>query len=164
MRKLIFISLTIFLACGAVFAAPSKRLPVKITQSDGSVVTLTKEGDEHCHFFSTADGLAVYENENGDYCYLGAEGKTSMLAHEQLMRSAAETAFIATLGDKPIAASVRKMNKAAKKSEKKNGGAVICHGTPNVPVVLIQYQDTKLLGDPLENFEEFLHGQNGCEK
>ena len=41
------------------FAAPARRIPIKVKQSDGTELTVVLTGDESMHFYSTLDGKPV---------------------------------------------------------------------------------------------------------
>lgn len=48
-------------------AAPAKRQPFKVTNSDGTTLTIMLCGDENFHFYATTDGVPVIRKENGDF-------------------------------------------------------------------------------------------------
>ncbi len=50
----------------AVVAYPQ---PIRVTQPDGSVITIRRHGDEHFHFTTDAAGYLVGQREDGTYCY-----------------------------------------------------------------------------------------------
>ena len=50
-----------------IAAAPAKRLPFKVTNSDGTTLTIMLCGDENFHFYTTTDGVPVIRKENGDF-------------------------------------------------------------------------------------------------
>ena len=63
--------LFIVLACMVVstMAAPAYRKPIKVRQSDGSVLTVVLKGDEAFHYHSTLDGKPLVKEQNGDFSY-----------------------------------------------------------------------------------------------
>ena len=60
---LLFVATVIGVACA--HAVPAFRTPKQFTQPDGSVITLTLQGDEFGHWWTTPDGRAVKRNANG---------------------------------------------------------------------------------------------------
>ena len=82
----------------SMMAVPANRKAVKITQPDGSTVTIQLQGDEWQHFNTTTDGYSVVKNQQGYYVY--AEKKdgeliaTQMVAHNAQERKANELAFL----------------------------------------------------------------------
>ena len=82
----------------SMMAVPANRKAVKITQPDGTTVTIQLLGDEWQHFNTTADGYSVVKNQQGYYVY--AEKKdgeliaTQMVAHNAQERKANELAFL----------------------------------------------------------------------
>ena len=62
------------LLCLTVRAIPADPTPVKVTQPDGSTLTITLHGDEFFHFTTTHDGYTVVKNEAGFYTYARLEG------------------------------------------------------------------------------------------
>ena len=50
----------------SMMAVPANRKAVKITQPDGSTVTIQLQGDEWQHFNTTTDGYSVVKNQDTD--------------------------------------------------------------------------------------------------
>ena len=169
MKKLLLTAIAIGMACAGALAAPAKDVKISFTQSDGTTIVLTKMGDEHCHFFATSDGLAVYQSSNGDFGYLGKSGETSVMAHDIAVRNAAEKSFVASHSDEIGAGAVFNTRSTERKSARKamrkafdEDVMVNPHGSPTLPVILIQYTDKKFKdADPVETFEKFLHQEDG---
>lgn len=87
------------LVIGKSIAVPAYRGTVKITQPDGSQVTLQLHGDEWSHFSTTTDGFSVVKNQQGYYVYAELrDGKlepTAQIAHDAETRETAEQTFLA---------------------------------------------------------------------
>ncbi len=60
---LLFVATVIGVACA--HAVPALRRPQQFTQPDGSVITLTLQGDEFGHWYTTADGLTMKRRTDG---------------------------------------------------------------------------------------------------
>ena len=67
MMKRITIILAALLFTLLVKAAPALRMPITVTQPDGSMLTIEQFGDEHHHWTATADGTMVINTSHG-YC------------------------------------------------------------------------------------------------
>ena len=63
MKQLILSILWLFVA-GTAWSIPAQLRPFTVTNSDGTVLTITLCGDECCHFYATLDGLPVVEDAN----------------------------------------------------------------------------------------------------
>jgi len=61
------------------YAVPAQRVPMIVTNPDGSTVTLTKVGDEFFHCFLTEDGYPVRADEQGWYRIVDNSGKLSQI-------------------------------------------------------------------------------------
>ena len=49
------------------WAAKAIPMPVKVTQPDGTVLTVMLYGDEHFHYYTTTDGALLYPNDDAFY-------------------------------------------------------------------------------------------------
>lgn len=99
MKKIAFILYMLTLVVCQSIAVPAYRGAVKITQPDGSQVTLQLHGDEWLHFSTTSDGFSVVKNQQGYYVYAALrDGKlepTTQVAHDAEARGTAEQTFLA---------------------------------------------------------------------
>jgi immune inhibitor A len=50
-------------------AVPAKPGSFKVRQKDGTILTLTRYGDEFSHYTRTSDGYTVVQGADGDYCF-----------------------------------------------------------------------------------------------
>ena len=70
--------LTILAACAAItsiLAIPTKPGPVKYTQPDGTVITVTVRGDEYGHMIFSEDGLLLKEKDGRlEYASFDSDG------------------------------------------------------------------------------------------
>ena len=65
MKKiLICLTLAIALFSHIAMAVPARKGSVKITQPDGTTVTISLHGDEYLHFYTTADGYSIVKDSN----------------------------------------------------------------------------------------------------
>ncbi len=86
----------------ACWAIPADKTPMKVTQSDGSTLTLRLVGDEFFHYNTTADGYTVLRNAGGSYEYAVKQGgvlvASGMLAHDATLRTQAERQLLSQVG------------------------------------------------------------------
>lgn len=151
MKKYTFFLLLLLVAVVA-FAAPAYRKPVKVRQSDGSVLTVVLNGDEAFHYHSTLDGKPLVKEPNGDFYYatFSAAGEllsTKCLAHDSANRSLYEKSVIASIDYDAMYVSMGKTAAARsmtyKAAAQKAGSQIVPEGDVDVAVVLVQFQDTK---------------------
>ncbi|GAT63736.1 M6 family metalloprotease domain-containing protein [Paludibacter jiangxiensis] len=90
MKKSFYI-LSILLICATKVAAVSAfPWPVKITQPDGSSVTVVQKGDEHVHWMETSDGMTLMKNARGYITYATTDSKGNMIASDIVAQDATE--------------------------------------------------------------------------
>ena len=92
MRKILL--LLVVGLCGLMaHAIPADPTPVKVTQPDGSTLTIKLHGDEFFHFTTTSDGYTVVKNSGGYYTYARLDGDhlvaSDRIARDPSRRSAA---------------------------------------------------------------------------
>lgn len=79
-------------------AVPMYPHPVKLTQPDGTEITVVGHGDEYCNYLTTRDGYTIVKDETGYFRYAELKGEklvaTDIVAHEPGMRSATETTYL----------------------------------------------------------------------
>lgn len=161
---LICAALTIALSAHAIRPI-HKLFPVK--QSDGTTVMLYKNGDGHLAFYTTEDHQVVVRNGEGTLCYAQLDGNklvaSSVVCHNIDERTADEQAFLASNTLKPtddvctqLMAPIAAPFKAAPakagnasttdglgKLGTRSGGRVPSIGNVTIPVIMVQFSDTK---------------------
>ena len=101
MKKNLFLLFVLMgLLCFTARAIPADPTPVKITQPDGSTLTVALHGDEFFHFTTTADGYTVLKNKAGYYTYARLDGDhlvaSDRIARDAHQRTADDRALLAT--------------------------------------------------------------------
>lgn len=166
-----------------------KLFPVK--QSDGTTVMLYKNGDGHLAFYTTEDDQVVVRNSDGTLCYAKLEGAdlvaTTIVVHDMASRTAEEIAFVQSntlkptdqalvrLAARPHLSGVQKVGGASTsdglgKYGTSATGAVPTIGSPKIPVIMVEYADTKfqegMTEDKLDRMlnAEGYHEDNNLEK
>lgn len=143
-------------ACLSSNAAVAQRDWVKIQQSDGTYLWVQGHGDELLHWYSTKDGVLLYQQGTDFYIAkteaYGAITSTGQLAHEADGRSAKEMMLVASQ-DKDLFFNATASNIARAKSVMEeilegNTPAFFPHkGAPKVLVILADYADEKFIYD-----------------
>ena len=97
MRALFIVVLQVLITV-SIMAIPAKREAVRVTQPDGSTVTILLHGDEWKHFITTFDGYTIVKDTRGFYVYaekLGGELlPTGLVAHDATERTVSEQAYL----------------------------------------------------------------------
>ena len=60
--------------CVLAHATPADPTPARVTQPDGTTITLILHGDEFLNYLTTSDGYTVVKNEAGYYTYARLDG------------------------------------------------------------------------------------------
>jgi immune inhibitor A len=115
------LALVLCLQTASAFPALQQWLTVK--QTDGTSLRVTLCGDEHFHYYKTADDVLLVRGGDGDYYYASVIGfgikSTGVLAHEVWQRTDIERSAAASL-DKVLALQQDvcrlKMDAAARKA------------------------------------------------
>lgn len=96
-KRLLSLSMVFALTMG-MSAIPARRTHKTITQPDGTQLTITLQGDEHLHYFTTTDGLPIVRTTDGSFRYAQLNGSrltaSSVVAHNVDIRSNDENDFI----------------------------------------------------------------------
>lgn len=168
----------------AAYAIKPIHKPITHKQSDGTTITVYRQGDGHTAFYTTLDDKIVVKNSNGDLCYAEMkDGKlvpSMLIAHEVSVRSAQETAFIDSVNVSPKDSRVKKLLKNRRrltsastsdglgKYGTSGAGAVNTIGEYTFPVIMVQFSDTKFQSsttvEKMTRFynEEGYSDESGC--
>lgn len=156
----------LFVGCMlGLWAAPARKVAITVEQPDNTRLELSLCGDEHFHCLITTDGIPVIRQESAYYyALIGEEGIASsgILAHDASRRSPEEQAFVEKLTS-PQEARASRMQRVAPKrsSEEEATSEVPTKGDVYIPVLLVQYADTKFSSDDPKNaFENRINGDN----
>ena len=80
-------------------AVPADPTPSKVTQPDGTTLTVVLHGDEFLNYLTTSDGYTVVKNKAGYFTYARLDGN-QLVAGDRIARdnrTAADNAYLATL-------------------------------------------------------------------
>lgn len=131
-------------------AIPAYPYPIKITQPDGSELTIMLRGDEFFRYKTTLDGVLLVEDANGihKYARLTADGRrvsTGVKAQEIQHRTNAEKKLVRELQDVTVQKRIDGIQKAARVSAAEK--AVLADngfpltGSPRSLVILVNFAD-----------------------
>jgi len=153
MKQFFRIIFAIVLFTGTYFtlsAIPAYPYPIKITQPDGSELTIMLRGDEFFRYKTTLDGILLVEDANGihKYARLSADGRrvsTDVKAQEIQNRTNAERKLVKELQNSTIQKRIDGIQKAARVSAAEK--AVLADngfpltGSPRSLVILVNFAD-----------------------
>lgn len=172
MKRILLAVVLGFLALTSALAIPALNRLFTQRQPDGTVLTYRLVGDEHFHYYATADNIVLARNAAGALCYAKVENGTltpmATLAHNAGQRSAAERSLIdgqtllrrgdsrltdllraARNTNRPAAAKGARRSMNATSSNgmgiygTSSNGDVPSVGDINIPVVMVQFADKK---------------------
>lgn len=157
--------ITLVLTGLSMMAMPADPTPNKISQPDGTTLTLRLLGDEFYHFNTTIDGYTVLKNANGGYEYAVSRNRSLMpsgtLAHDPELRTAAELAILEAT-PRYITDQTAITQSKAKRLERDTQQAPLRMTTQGFRglLVLINYTDKKFqMTDPNSFYEQMI-----CQK
>ena len=139
--------LTLLCCTLAAHAMPAKPGWHKVTQNDGTTLTIQAVGNAFTGSLLTQDGLMVERGTDGSFYYKSSvTGLTAVLAHDANNRTPGETAFIqAQRGSLAMQAKEWRMPRS---NSFKVGGsnadaAVPAMGQRRIPIILVEFKDKK---------------------
>ena len=140
----------------AVQAVPAHPQPVKVQQPDGTYVTIKLHGDEWLNFTTTEDGYSVVKDSRGYYVYAELKDQqlqpTAQIAHDAKLRSAAETAFLASVRKYQAPAMKADVAKMKEQVQQQQRRALVSRRATDYNnfrglVILVQFNDKKFSRD-----------------
>lgn len=145
--------------------SPVYRIRKTVTQSDGSILNVMRTGADHLLYYITDDGMPVYPNSKGDYCYalFGEEGEIeagTVIAHDSASRTPMEQRFAeAKLRDFLSFLKMRNVTRYGIGS--KETASVPCLGDVRVPVVLAEFSDVSFQdGHDIDQFAKHFNASS----
>lgn len=170
MKKLLFTALALILSVCS-WAAKAWRMPLIVTQPDGTTLQVYQHGDEHFNWYSTQDGAILVREQNTFFIAaidkFGRITASKQLAHEENGRQAAEKKLVAAQDKKLFfeQANTLLQTRAMRREPVKSDKTYFPHtGSPKAIVILAAYQDTTFtLPNPRKSFQQFLNGEGHPE-
>lgn len=150
---------TMGLLCLAASAVPADPTPMKVTQPDGTTLTVVLQGDEFFNYLTTSDGYTVVKNNKGFYTYARLDGDRLVagdcIARDAAHRTAADRAALTTLSKGLTSRSMQMAGKQLKARRNDSMLGVGANGHMDYSkfrglIILINYTD--------KTFEDYLPG------
>lgn len=170
MKQFFRIILAIILFTGPYFtlsAIPAYPYPIKITQPDGSELTIMLKGDEFFRYKTTLDGVLLVEDANGFHKYArltddGRRVSTGVKAQEIQRRTNAERKLVKELQNSTNQKRIDGIQKAARisaaeKAVASDNGFPLT-GSPRSLVILVNFADKNyVVSNPQSAFTNLLN-------
>lgn len=170
MKKYVLLTLMLYITT-SMWASGIYRLPVTVTQADGSTLTLIGHGDENFHWSTTTDGVIVVKNGDSFYvANIDNDGKlkpSKFMAHNLSERSLQEKDVISQQDRErfyQIAEETMAFHRSVRKASIANNAK-----SPYTPhmgkvrgvIILVEFADTTFtLPNPKKSFEKYLNGDH----
>jgi len=173
MKKLLLL-LALGLLCVTAQATPADPTPMKVSQPDGSTLTLVLHGDEFFNYLTTIDGYTVVQNKAGFYTYARQDGNRLVagdrIARDAENRTPADMAALVALPKGLTSQAMAQKGKRMLQHRNDNMLGIGANGHMDYDkfrglIILINYTD-KTIGDYLPSnytveqfYEEMINGQ-----
>ena len=154
------------------YARPAYQGTKRVTQPDGTTVTIRLVGDEYLHYNVSADGYSLVRCDDGSYVYaqMNDEGElepTDLLAHDANERTLAERNYLEAVGKlvpRPSEQMVqmRRQNRIQRaRTLSQNRAALYDYSAFKGLVILVEYNDCSFrYNNYAEIMEEMINGDN----
>ncbi len=165
-KQLLLTAILFLVAVGQTYAIPAYPDPVKVTQPDGSTITVIKKGGPFFHYDTTEDGILIAQDKQGIYRYAefndqGNIVTTLQKAQDKSERSTAEANFVQRL--KTVAESEAIIQKVQQERTAALHTANVRSnfpkvGSPKSLVILVNFANLNFVIDnPKEEFYKLLN-------
>lgn len=173
MKKIKSLALAALIAASAPVASmavPAYPGLIKVTQPDGTTVSIKKIGDEFGHYITTSDGHMLIKENNAYYYATAADGmivSSGIAAAEPEMRTAAAKSFLASVDTSALAKVASKNAERSTMRRITDGTQMLTNrsfpvtGKPKALLVLVEFTDVKFVNDdPLTYLTDLARGEN----
>ncbi|MGM9860105.1 MAG: M6 family metalloprotease domain-containing protein, partial [Muribaculaceae bacterium] len=177
-KSILTLALAMSIAIPSALAKPALRNYVhRVEQPDGSIIELTRLGDEFNHVTLTTDNIPVLADTQGRYCYaiLDANGNavaSDIQAANPAERTPEAAAFIASLNYEQVAEKILNRRESftapMRKSSASGVGLMESRfphmGSPRALVLLVAFSDKPFtVNNAHDYFDQFLNGDTFTE-
>ena len=165
MRKLLITAMLLAsVTAGAVKMKPGLAT---VVQSDGTTLLVQGHGDEDFCYFTTEDGALLCQEGTDFYVAEttpeGSLRPTQLLAHSPKARTPQEALAISRQDRQAFNLAIGRQaqaNKLLREPMPYNSSLLQHTGTPNVPVLLVEFSDSTFKVDnPAETFNKYLNAE-----
>ncbi|MFA5044660.1 MAG: M6 family metalloprotease domain-containing protein [Paludibacter sp.] len=146
----VYLSLTLIFSVSNLYAVPATPYPVKITQPDGSEITIRLHGNEFFHYKTTLDGYLLVPDSKGvlTYARMDSGGKllsTNVKANNIERRLSPEKEFVKNLNPN-INFNIKSLSQNALRAPSANSTtqpqkSFPLTGSPKSLVILVNFKD-----------------------
>lgn len=151
------------MAVVGAMAAPADRTPVRVTQPDGTTLTLRLVGDEFFHYNTTADGYTIVAVDGAWQYAMSHDGQvvaSGRLAHDSERRTAEEAQWLTGVPHHLTSAS--DITAARQARARRDGPAertpAIDYGNFHGLIVLVDYTDKQFsMDNPGEFYDRMIN-------
>lgn len=164
--KKVYALLLVAMAVVGAMAAPADRTPVRVTQPDGTTLTLRLVGDEFFHYNTTADGYTIVAVDGAWQYAMSHDGQvvaSGRLAHDSERRTADEAQWLT--GVPRHLTSATDITAARQARARRDGPAertpAIDYGNFHGLIVLVDYTDKQFSMDNPSEFYNRMINQEG---
>jgi len=167
-RLTLFLTIIIF-AATSIFGSPVFRVKKTVRQSDGTELVVTRTGVNHVLYYVTDDGMPVFPNDNGDYCYAEFDDDfnvvaSTIVAHEEGKRTPIEQQW-AVKYKEAFETAFNMHNQTRYGVGSHYYGSVSCMGDVKVAVVMAEFTDVSFKEEnDIARFERHLNASNYKEE
>ena len=165
MKKTLVLMLTLLMSINS-WGAKAFPGPYTFTQPDGTELAVTLHGDEYFSYYTTLDGvILVREGDTFHIAEISDDGDikaTGVLAHNNGARSSSEIALIQQQ-DKGKLFNRNSIKRAIRKVPVASGSLKYTPhaGSPNIVVILAEFQDVKFsVNEPENAFDELFNASS----
>lgn len=164
------------LSCAALLPASAYAVPampglVKVTQPDGTELSIRLHGDESRHYATTSDGMMLVQAKTGffEYAVPDAQGlptASGIKAQPIELREPSQTQWLGQINQKQLVEATMSVPAALKTptGEPKyifDTTAFPCSGEPHSLVLLVGYSDVGFsMGDAHDYYDRMLNAKN----
>ena len=153
MKRIVLLLMTVGVLAMTAHAIPADPTPVKVTQPDGSTITVRLHGDEFFHLTQTTDGYTLVKDASGYYTYARQDNggrlvSSGIIAHDANRRTGSELAALAGiprgLNDRVAAQSgARRLNSRNSVIRRVGADGLFDYDRFRGLIILINYTDRK---------------------
>ena len=162
-KKTLLLMLTILMSINA-WGAKAFPGPYTFTQPDGTKLSVTLHGDEYFHYYTTLDGVILVREDDTFYiAEISDDGDikaTNVLAHNNGVRTSKEIALIQSQNKEKLftGSAIKKAIRKVPVSTNVTPKYTPHKGSPNIVVILAQFQDVQFtVNEPINAFDELFN-------
>lgn len=167
-KQILFLFLGLFFILFITEAVPAYPFPVKITQPDGTTLTVRIYGDESRKIRSTIDGYVIKKNDKGFYTYAIRNQENRIVPGERIARdpekrSAIDRLFMseALKTNELVSEPILRPSKIKRAPTVATSTSFPKTGTPRSLVIMVNFKDLSFVTpNPQDAFHRLLNQEN----